>query len=92
MNEYSVLIRPVITEQSMHFANAKNAYAFEVNPKANKVQIREAVEKIYNVKVVNVRTANVKGKPRRRGRHFGLTRSWKKATVVLHDEYHIDLY
>ena len=92
MNEYSVIIRPVITEQSMHFANTKNAYAFEVNPKANKVQIREAVEKIYSVKVLDVRTANVKGKPRRRGRNFSHTKAWKKATVVLHDEYHIDLY
>ena len=92
MNEYSVLIRPVITEQSMHFANTRNSYAFEVHPKANKVQIREAVEKIYNVKVVDVRTANIKGKPRRRGRHFGLTKNWKKAFVVLHEEYHIDLY
>jgi large subunit ribosomal protein L23 len=76
----------------MHFANARNAYAFEVNPKANKIQIREAVEKIYNVKVKDVRTANVKGKPRRRGRHFSHTKAWKKAMVVLQDEYRIDLY
>ena len=76
----------------MHFANTRNAYAFEVNPKANKVQIREAVEKIYSVKVSDVRTANVKGKPRRRGRHFGYTKNWKKAIVVLGDEYRIDLY
>lgn len=76
----------------MHFANARNAYAFEVNPKANKVQIREAIEKIYKVKVMDVRTANVKGKPRRRGRNFSYTKAWKKATVVLRDEYRIDLY
>ncbi len=76
----------------MHFANARNAYAFEVNPKANKVQIREAIEKIYKVKVKDVRTANVKGKPRRRGRNFSHTKAWKKAMVVLRDEYRIDLY
>lgn len=92
MNEYSVIVRPIITEQSMHFANVRNAYAFEVNPKANKVQIREAIEKLYNVKVLDVRTANVKGKPRRRGRHFTHTKAWKKAVVVLRDEYRIDLY
>ena len=92
MDTYQVIIRPVITEQSMHFANVKNSYAFEVNPKANKVQIRDAVEKIYSVKVVDVRTANVKGKPRRRGRHVGHTKNWKKAFVVLHDEHHIDLF
>ena len=92
MDAYSVLIRPVITEQSMHFAGTKNAYAFEVSPRANKVQIRQAVESIYGVKVADVRTANIKGKPRRRGRSFSHTKAWKKATVVLHDEYHIDLY
>ena len=92
MDNYTILIRPVVTEQSMHFANTRNSYAFEVNPKANKIQIRNAVEKIYNVQVVDVRTANVKGKPRRRGRHFGYTKSWKKAVVVLHEDYHIDMF
>ena len=92
MDNYSIIIRPLITEQGMHFANTRNAYSFEVNRKANKVQIRNAVEKLYNVKVNDVRTANVKGKPRRRGRHFGRTRSWKKAVVVLHQDYHIDLF
>lgn len=92
MDKYQVIIRPVITEQSMHFANTRNAYAFEVNPKANKIQIREAVEKIYNVKVEDVRTTHVKGKPRRRGRHIGRTRNWKKAYVMLNEEHHIDLF
>jgi large subunit ribosomal protein L23 len=76
----------------MHFANTKNAYSFEVNKKANKVQIRGAIEKLYNVKVTDVRTANVKGKPRRRGRNIGVTKSWKKAIVVLGEDYHIDLF
>ena len=76
----------------MHFASAKNAYSFEVNKKANKIEIRNAVEKLYNVKVKDVRTANRKGKPRRRGRTFGVTSSWKKAIVVLDPEYHIDLF
>lgn len=92
MEHYKVIIRPVVTEQSMHFANTRNAYAFEVNPKANKIQIRDAIERIYNVQVTDVRTANVKGKVRRRGRHYGQTKNWKKAVVVLHEDYHIDLF
>jgi large subunit ribosomal protein L23 len=92
VDDYSIIIRPLVTEQGMHFANTKNAYSFEVNKKANKVQIRGAIEKLYNVKVTDVRTANVKGKPRRRGRTMGVTKSWKKAVVVLGKEYHIDLF
>lgn len=92
MDDYSIIIRPLVTEQGMHFANTKNAYSFEVNKKANKVQIRGAIEKLYNVKVTDVRTANVKGKPRRRGRNIGVTKSWKKAVVVLNEDYHIDLF
>jgi len=76
----------------MHFANQKGAYSFEVNRKANKAQIRNAVERIYNVKVQKVRTANRKGKERRRGRHYGVTSSWKKAVVFLDPDYHIDLF
>jgi len=92
VDDYNIIVKPLVTEQGMHFANSKNAYSFEVNKKANKIQIRNAVEKLYNVKVTDVRTANVKGKPRRRGRTFGMTKSWKKAVVVLHEDYHIDLF
>lgn len=92
MDDYNIIIKPLVTEQGMHFANSKNAYSFEVHKKANKVQIRGAVERLYDVKVTGVRTANVKGKPRRRGRSMGSTKSWKKAVVVLHQDYHIDLF
>ena len=92
MDDYSIIIRPLVTEQGMHFANTKNAYSFEVNKKANKVQIRGAIEKLYNVKVTDVRTANIKGKPRRRGRNIGVTKSWKKAVVFLDPDFHIDLF
>lgn len=92
MDNYNIIIKPLVTEQGMHFASTKNAYSFEVNKKANKVQIRSAVQALYNVKVVDVRTANVKGKPRRRGKHMGYSKSWKKAVVVLHPDYHIDLF
>jgi large subunit ribosomal protein L23 len=92
IDEYSVIIRPLITEQGVHFANTKGAYSFEVNKKANKVQVKNAVEKMYDVKVRKVRTANRKGKVRRRGRTTGSKPSWKKAVVFLEPDYHIDLF
>ncbi len=76
----------------MHFANTKGAYNFEVNKKANKTEIKNAIEKIYNVKVRKVRTANRRGKIRRRGKSFGQTSSWKKAVVYLESDYHLDLF
>ncbi len=92
MDNYNIIIRPLITEQGMHFANARGAYSFEVNKAANKTQIKNAVEKIYSVKVDKVNTANRKGKYRKRGRNYGLTSSWKKAVVYLKPDYHIDLF
>jgi large subunit ribosomal protein L23 len=76
----------------MHFANTKGAYSFEVDKRANKKQIKNAVEKIYDVKVQRVRTANRIGKHRRHGKNLGMTPSWKKAIVYLHPDYHIDLF
>jgi large subunit ribosomal protein L23 len=92
MDDYSVIIRPLVTEQGMHFANVKGAYSFQVNRKANKVQIKKAIERIYGVKVDKVRTANRSGKRRRKGRTIGTTAGWKKAVVYLGPEHHIDLF
>ena len=92
MDKYQVVIRPLVTEQGTHQAQVFNAYPFQVHPKANKAEIKQAVEKIYNVKVKDVRTSNRKGKPRRRGNTRGTTAHWKKAVVVLHEEYRIDLF
>ena len=89
---YSVIIRPLVTEKGTFQSQALNAYAFEVAAGANKTQIKQAVEKIYDVRVLDVRTANRKGKPRRTGRTRGKTRHWKKAVVVLHEDHHIDLF
>lgn len=89
---YNVVIRPLVTEKGTHQSQTLNAYAFEVAPKANKAQIKQAIEKIYNVKVLEVRTQNRKGKPRRAGRTMTATRSWKKAVVLLHPDHHIDLF
>ncbi len=92
MDDYSVVIRPIVTEQGMHFANVKGAYSFEVHRDANKAQIKNAIEKIYGVKVDKVRTANHQGKRRRRGRKIGTTSAWKKAVVFLAPDNHIDLF
>jgi large subunit ribosomal protein L23 len=92
VDDYSIIIRPLITEQGIHFANVKGMYSFEVDKRANKQQIKKAVENIYSVKVTKVRTANQKGKYRRRGRTYGVTASWKKAVVFLKPDYHIDLF
>ena len=92
-NTYSIIIKPLVTEKGTHQAQATNAYSFQVATWANKVQIRHAVEQIYNVKVVTVRTCNRKGNPRRtRSNRLGVTKHWKKAVVVLHDDHHIDLF
>jgi large subunit ribosomal protein L23 len=92
MDNYSIIVRPIITEQGMHFANVKGAYSFQVNKRANKAEIKNAVEKIYGVKVEKVRTSNRQGKRRRKGRMIGTTSSWKKAVVYLEPDNHIDLF
>jgi len=92
MDDYNVIIRPIVTEQGMHFANVKGAYSFEVHRAANKAEIKNAIEKIYGVKVDKVRTANRKGKLRRKGRKIGTTAAWKKAVVFLAPDHHIDLF
>lgn len=89
---YTVVVRPLVTEKGTHQSQTRNAYAFEVAAEANKTQIKQAVEKIYEVKVLEVRTANRKGKPRRSGARWGKTSHWKKAVVVLHPDFHIDLF
>ncbi len=82
MHLYDVLRRPIITEKSSNL-QAQSKYAFEVARGANKVQIKEAVEKAFNVKVMAVNVSHVPGKMKRLGRHSGMTRSWKKAVVTL---------
>ncbi|HJF65151.1 50S ribosomal protein L23 [Slackia equolifaciens] len=77
-----VIIRPVITEHSYDMME-KNTYTFEVAKDSNKVEIRQAVEAIFNVKVVRVNTINVKSKPKRVRYQLGRTRTWKKAMVTL---------
>lgn len=92
MDHTNVIIRPLVTEKSTHQQATRNAYSFQVNPKANKHQIRDAVEKIYSVKVSEVRTLNRKGKPRRSRYKMTTTSAWKRAVVVLEENSRIDLF
>ena len=85
-----IIKAPVITEKSqMDKANGK--YTFKVDPKANKIEIKQAIEKIFNVKVQEIRTVNVKPKKRRVGRYAGLTNRSKKAIVTLAEGQTIEL-
>ena len=85
-----IIKAPVITEKSQA-AQAEGKYTFKVDPKATKLEIKAAVEKIFNVKVTDVRTMNVKPKKRRVGRYTGLTNRTKKAIVTLAEGQTIDL-
>ena len=86
LTPYDIIIRPILTEKSHRLMNERK-YVFEVNPLANKGQIKEAVEKIFNVKVEKVNVINVKPKPKRRGIFVGRSRKWKKAIVTLKEGY-----
>ncbi|MCL6640417.1 MAG: 50S ribosomal protein L23 [Candidatus Rokubacteria bacterium] len=86
-----VIIRPLMTEKSMRQKDEANIVTFVVRPDANKVEIREAVEKVFNVKVSEVRTAAYQGKLKRMGRHQGRRPDWKKAVVQLAPGHKIDL-
>ena len=77
-----LLIKPIMTEKSWENSTL-NKYTFKVDKRANKIEIRKAVEKIFNVKVTKVNTLTVRGKKRRRGRYEGMTPEWKKAIVTL---------
>ena len=85
-----IIKAPVITEKS-EIARNEGKYTFKVDPKANKIEIKEAIEKLFNVKVTAVRTLNVKPKKRRVGRYTGLTNRTKKAIVTLQEGQTIDL-
>ena len=91
MNARTVIIRPIVSEKSYALLTS-NKYTFRVHDRAHKTQIRQAVEEIFGVRVVEVRTMSVKSKPKRRGYTSGRSRSWKKAVVQLHPDDHIELF
>ena len=85
MNEkaYEILKRPLVTEKSTVEKDERNKLCFEVDRRANKIQIKSAVEKIFKVNVLNVATIRMKGKKKRVGRHFTQHPDWKKAIVTI---------
>jgi large subunit ribosomal protein L23 len=83
MNIHTVVRRPLVTEKSVAKKEAERTLCFEVAPAANKTQIKSAVEKLFKVKVADVRTVSLEGKLRRRGRFSGYRSDWKKAYVRL---------
>ncbi len=80
---YDMIIRPVVTEKTNDQKDEDNQVTFEVDPRANRIEIKRAVEAIFKVKVAGVRTMNIKGKIKRRGRILGKRKDWKKAIVTL---------
>jgi len=83
MNVYEVIRRPLVTEKGVDKKDNERTLVFEVSAEANKTQVKQAVEKLFKVKVDDVRTANFEGKLRRRGKFVGYRSDWKKAYVKL---------
>jgi len=88
---HQIVQNPILTEESTLQTENRNRYTFRVEPKANKQQIRDAIERLFNVRVVSVNTMNYRGKMRRRGRNTGRRAAWKKAVVTLREGDSIDL-
>ena len=91
MNSYRDIIKePIVTEKTAALGE-QNTIVFSVDPKANKTQIKQAVEKIYNVKVTKVNTINVRPKKKRVGRYMGATSAYKKAIITLAEGSNIEI-
>jgi len=89
---YKIIKRPVITEKANLAKEMGNQLVFEVAAHANKVEIAQAVEELFDVKVVKVRTQLQIGKRKRLGRHIGYTPKWKKAIITLREGDNIDFF
>ena len=90
-NARDIIIRPLVTEKTLSTQDTNNTVVFEVAKGTNKIQIKQAIEEIFNVKVESVNVVNQKPKPKRMGRYVGKTNHLKKAYVTLKDGYHIDI-
>lgn len=86
-----IIKAPVVTEKSTIISQGLGQYVFKVDSRSNKIEIKNAIEKIFNVKVESIRTINVKPKKKRVGRYTGLTNRYKKAIVKLADGQTIEL-
>jgi len=93
MHVYQVIKRPLITEKATELSDTQNVYVFEVDRRANRIQVKQAVEKIYGVRVVDVRIVNMKPKRGRWGRRVVVRKpAWKKAYVRLQEGDSIQLF
>jgi len=90
--QYDIIKRPVVTEKTNIQKEAANQVTFEVDRKANRIEVRRAIERIFNVRVANVRTMQIRGKFKRRGRVLGKRRDWKKAIVTLRPGDRIEFF
>lgn len=90
-NPYDVIIKPIVTEKTTSLME-ENKYTFKVEKKANKIEIKHAVEKIFKVDVIDVKTMNVSGKKKRQGVHVGMTPSWKKAIITLAEGQRLPIF
>lgn len=92
----SVIIKPIISEKANYLTDLRGAYSFLVNPKANKIQVRKAIEELYGVKVAEVRTMiygpKVSSKHTKKGLQVGKTNKLKKAVITLHEGEVIDIF
>lgn len=82
-SEYSILKGPCLTEKAALMQEIEGKVVFKVHPKANKIEIKNEVERMFDVTVKDVKTTNVKGKRKRSGKFFGVTDNWKKAYITL---------
>ena len=92
MDAQKVIRRPLITEKATRMKEATNTVVFEVDRAANKIEVRRAVEKLFGVKVLDVRVANREGKWKRMGRFLGQRKAWKKAWVRLAPDQKIEFF
>ena len=87
-----ILLAPVVSEKSYAQIEATNTYSFRIHPDAHKTQVRQAVEELFDVKVVRVNVMKVQPKPKRRGLHRGIRPGWKKASVQLRAGDSIEIF
>lgn len=92
LEPHQVIVKPLVTEKGVYQSNELNQYTFRVNVMATKIEIKEAVEELFKVKVEKVATQNRQGKPRRYRFTMGRTKAWKKAIVKLDPEHRIDFF
>jgi len=92
MSPEHIIRRPIVLTEKANRLRDQNQVVFEVSRDANKIQIRDAVEKLFNVKVVNVNTLVMRGKDRRMGRGYAKMQNWKKAMVTLQEGQSIDFF